>query len=151
MGFLGSSMRCDVRMNILLEGRMFSVCCLFRGGGGEYSLWSQVLSGGLRRELPQTLVPGPLWGEIYDSLWSQVFSGGYGEGVLVPGPFWGSDSQPLGPGPFRARGVTLSALADPGFGQGGGPRNFFRDFADVAKRSQVSEASQYWQGVQGPP
>ena len=25
------------------------------------------------------------------------------------------------------------ALADPGFGQGGGPRNLFRDFADVAK------------------
>ena len=27
------------------------------------------------------------------------------------------------------------SVADPGFGQGGGPRNFFRDFADVAKRS----------------
>ena len=30
-------------------------------------------------------------------------------------------------------------VADPGFGQGGGPRNFFRDFADVAKRSRGSE------------
>ena len=30
--------------------------------------------------------------------------------------------------------------------RGGGPRNFFRDFADVAKRSQASEASQYWPG-----
>ena len=25
--------------------------------------------------------------------------------------------------------VALHTLADPGFGQGGGPRNFFRDFA----------------------
>ena len=37
-------------------------------------------------------------------------------------------------------------LADPGFGQGGGPRNFCWDFADVAKRSWASEASQYWPG-----
>ena len=36
-------------------------------------------------------------------------------------------------------------LADPGFGQGG-PQKFFRDFADIAKRSQVSEVSQYWLG-----
>ena len=28
----------------------------------------------------------------------------------------------------------------------GGPRHFFRDFADVAKWSQASEASQYWPG-----
>ena len=28
----------------------------------------------------------------------------------------------------------------------GGPRNFSRDFADVAKRSWASEASQYWPG-----
>ena len=28
----------------------------------------------------------------------------------------------------------------------GGPRNFSRDFADVVKQSQVSEASQYWPG-----
>ena len=28
----------------------------------------------------------------------------------------------------------------------GGPRNFFRDFADVAKQSRVSEARQYWPG-----
>ena len=31
----------------------------------------------------------------------------------------------------------------------GAPRNFFRDFADVVKRSQASEASQYWQGFRG--
>ena len=37
----------------------------------------------------------------------------------------------------------MRALADPGFGQGGGPRNFFRDFADVVKRSWVSKESQY--------
>ena len=38
-------------------------------------------------------------------------------------------------------------LADPGFGQGGGgPRNFSRDFADVAKWSQANEASQYRRG-----
>ena len=37
------------------------------------------------------------------------------------------------------------SLADPGFGQGG-PQNFFRDFVDVTKWSQVSEASQYWPG-----
>ena len=35
----------------------------------------------------------------------------------------------------------ITPLADPGFGQGGGPRNFFRDFADVAKWSRASEAS----------
>ena len=28
----------------------------------------------------------------------------------------------------------------------GGPHNFFRDFADVAKRSRASEVSQYWPG-----
>ena len=28
----------------------------------------------------------------------------------------------------------------------GGPRNFSWDFADVAKRSRMSEASQYWRG-----
>ena len=32
-------------------------------------------------------------------------------------------------------------VADPGFGQGGGPRIFFRDFADVAKRSLASKAN----------
>ena len=37
------------------------------------------------------------------------------------------------------------ALADPEFGQGG-PRNFFRDFADIANWSWVSKASQYWLG-----
>ena len=36
-------------------------------------------------------------------------------------------------------------LADPGSGQGG-PHNFFRDFTNVAKRSQASEASKYWPG-----
>ena len=38
----------------------------------------------------------------------------------------------------------LIPLADPGFGQGGAPRIFFRDFADVARWSRVSEVSQYW-------
>ena len=38
------------------------------------------------------------------------------------------------------------SLADPGFGQGGAPEIFFRDFADVVKQSQASEASQYWLG-----
>ena len=28
----------------------------------------------------------------------------------------------------------------------GGPRNLFREFADIAKQSQVSEVSQYWPG-----
>ena len=40
--------------------------------------------------------------------------------------------------------VTETPLVDPGFGRGG--RIFFRDFADVAKRSQVSKVSQYWPG-----
>ena len=37
-------------------------------------------------------------------------------------------------------------LADPGFGQvGGGPEIYvFRDFADIAKQSRMSKASQYW-------
>ena len=42
--------------------------------------------------------------------------------------------------------MRCSALADPGFGRGGGLRNFVRDFADVAKWSRASEASQYWPG-----
>ena len=40
--------------------------------------------------------------------------------------------------------TTLFTLGDPGFSQGGGPRNFCRDFADVVKWSQVSGVSQYW-------
>ena len=28
---------------------------------------------------------------------------------------------------------NIYSVADPGFGQGGGPRIFFRDFADIAK------------------
>ena len=32
------------------------------------------------------------------------------------------------------------SVADPGFGQGGA-KNFFRDFADVAKRSPASKAN----------
>ena len=36
-------------------------------------------------------------------------------------------------------------VADPGFGQGGGQK-LSRDLADVAKRSRVSKASQYWLG-----
>ena len=42
--------------------------------------------------------------------------------------------------------LPVFSLADPGFGQGGGPRNFVRDFADVAKQSRASKASQYWPG-----
>ena len=43
------------------------------------------------------------------------------------------------------------SLADPGFGQGG-PRNLFRDFANVAKWSWVREVSNIiLAGVQGPP
>ena len=42
------------------------------------------------------------------------------------------------------------ALAEPGFGQGGGgARNFFRDFAKVAKWSRAGEP--ILAGVQGPP
>ena len=39
-----------------------------------------------------------------------------------------------------------NALADPGFGQGGGPENCGRNFADVAERSRVSAASPNWPG-----
>ena len=53
------------------------------------------------------------------------------------------DERPRSPQPGPS---GFSALADPGFGQGGGPRNFVRDFADEAKRSQASKASQYWPG-----
>ena len=35
-----------------------------------------------------------------------------------------------------------ATVADPGSGRGGA-KNFSRDFADEAKRSRVSEASQY--------
>ena len=48
--------------------------------------------------------------------------------------------------PFFGHQKWVLPRADPGFGQGGGPRNFCRDFADVAKRSRASEASQYWPG-----
>ena len=41
---------------------------------------------------------------------------------------------------------AMHALTDPGFGQGGAPRNFVRDFADEAKRSRASKASHYWPG-----
>ena len=37
-------------------------------------------------------------------------------------------------------GNTLP-VADPGFGQGGGPRIFSQDFADIAKRSLASKAN----------
>ena len=47
---------------------------------------------------------------------------------------------------YNIKVYCWSSLADPGFGQGGGPRNFVRDFADVAKQSQASKASQYWPG-----
>ena len=43
--------------------------------------------------------------------------------------------------------MTALADADPLFDQGGGGgRNFFQDFADIAKQSRASEASQYWLG-----
>ena len=34
----------------------------------------------------------------------------------------------------------IRSVADPGFGQGGA-KNFFRDFADLAKRSPASKAT----------
>ena len=36
--------------------------------------------------------------------------------------------------------VNIS-VADPGSGQGGGPRIFLRDFADISKRSLASKAN----------
>ena len=42
-------------------------------------------------------------------------------------------------------------VADPGFGQGGGPSSGPPDLADVAERSWASEASISRHGVWGPP
>ena len=36
--------------------------------------------------------------------------------------------------------IDYDAVADPGFGQGGA-KNFFRDFADVAKQSLATKAN----------
>ena len=62
-----------------------------------------------------------------------------GEGVRQPGLDGGYPDQ------VRMRWPGLGSLADPAFGQGG-PRNFFRDFVDVAKQSQASRVSKYWPG-----
>ena len=43
---------------------------------------------------------------------------------------------------FRVRHTSGSSI----WSRGGGTRNVFRDFADVAPLSQASEASQYWLG-----
>ena len=41
-------------------------------------------------------------------------------------------------------GVSIAlSVADPGFGQGGGPRIFFRDFADIAKLKSGKQSEQY--------
>ena len=40
---------------------------------------------------------------------------------------------------IRTKLFEVSSVADPGFGQGGGPRIFFRDFADIAKRSRAKK------------
>ena len=37
--------------------------------------------------------------------------------------------------------LVTPSVADPGFGQGGGPRIFFRDFADVVKQILASKAN----------
>ena len=41
---------------------------------------------------------------------------------------------------YESFSSPCKTVADPGFGQGGA-KNFFRDFADVAKRSRVSKAN----------
>ena len=47
--------------------------------------------------------------------------------------------------------VNEVAVADPGFGQGGGSSSGPPDLADIAERSRASEASISRHGVWGPP
>ena len=110
--------------------RVKALALLFCLGGGPHP--------GRGRAYPSPVLPGR--GKGHTPTWR-------GQGVRYPILTWlGVPPFQKGPGkeprtevpPQKGPGT---AVADPGFGQGGGPRIFFQDFTNIAKQSLMRKAN----------